>query len=162
MLRGTTLAVLLVGVGLMPVALRVADSPVPPKAEAAKEVGKGEATTATTELRDAWITMHTKIALLADERISSTDVSVKTQKGVIALHGTMASEQARQAAADIARTIEGAKKVTNGLVVVSTATRTAVDRQDDQIVTEVAKGITADASLKKAAVAVRAERGSSP
>lgn len=162
MVRGTTPAVLLVGVGLMPVAVRVADAPVPPKTEAAKEPGKGGATTATTELSDAWITMKAKFALLADERISSTDVRETTQKGVITLHGKVASKQAWQAAAGIARTIEGVKTVTNGLVVASTTARKAVHRQDDQIVKDVGKGIKADFSLKKAEIAVRAERGSSP
>ena len=48
--------------------------------------------------------------------------------------------------------------MTNGLVVAATAARKAVDRRDDQIV----KGINADSSLKKAEVAVCAERGSPP
>ena len=74
----------------------------------------------------------------------------------------MASEQARQAAVDIARTIRGVKKVTNGLVVPATAARKAVDRRDDQVVKDVGKGIKADSSLKKAEVAVCAERGSPP
>ena len=47
----------------------------------------------------------------------------------------------------------------NQLTVVSAAQRKRVDRQDDQIVTDVKKAITKDASLKKADIDVRAEKG---
>ncbi len=159
MLRRTTIAVLLVGLGLVPVAGRAADNSVSPKTEAATEAVKEAVHITTTEISDSWITMKTKIDLLADERVSSPDVSVKTVKGMITLHGKVASEQARQAAAEIGRKVEGATSVTNRLVVVATATRKAVDRQDDQIVTDVEKELKADSSLKKADIDVRADKG---
>ena len=55
-------------------------------------------TTATGEITDSWLTFKTKLALLADERISSTEVSVKTVKGVITLHGKVASAEEQKAA----------------------------------------------------------------
>jgi len=97
--------------------------------------------------------------LLADERVSSNEVSVKTVKGVITLHGKVASAEEQQAAEEIARTIEGQKKVVNQLTVVPTLERKRVDRQDDQIVTDVKTALTKDASLQKAAIDVRAEKG---
>jgi hyperosmotically inducible periplasmic protein len=115
--------------------------------------------TATREVTDSWLTFKTKLALLADERVSSNDVSVKTAKGVITLHGKVASAAEQQAAEEIARTIEGQKQVVNQLTVVPAAQRKMVDRQDDQIVTDVKQAITKDASLKKAAIEVRAEKG---
>ncbi len=159
MLRRATIAVMIVGLGVVPVAARAGEDPVPPKAESAKEAVKDAANTATTEISDSWITMKTKIALLADERVSSRDVSVKTQKGVITLRGKVGSEQARQAADEIALKIDGAKKVNNRMVVVSKATRKVVDRQDDQIVKDVKKRIKDDPSLKKADIDVRADKG---
>jgi osmotically-inducible protein OsmY len=116
-------------------------------------------TTATGEVTDSWLTLKTKLALLADERVSSNEVSVKTVKGVITLHGKVASAEEQKAAEEIALTIEGQKKVVNQLTVVPTAERKRVDRQDDQIVTDVEKALTKDARLKKTDIDVRAEKG---
>ncbi len=159
MLRRMIIAVMIMGLGVVPVAVRAVENPVTPMVESAKETVQGAANTAATEFSDSWITMQTKIALLADERVSSRDVSVKTQKGVITLRGKVKSEQARQAADEIALKIEGAKQVTNRLMVVSKATRKAVDRKDDQIVKDVEKQFKADPSLKKADIDVRADMG---
>ena len=115
--------------------------------------------TATGEVTDSWLTLKTKLALLADERVTSTDVSVKTVKGVITLHGKVPSAEEQKAAEEIALGIEGQKKVVNQLTVVPQAERKAVDRQDDQIVADVKKAITKDAALKKASIEVRAEKG---
>jgi osmotically-inducible protein OsmY len=116
-------------------------------------------TTATREVTDSWLTLKTKLALLADERISSNEVSVKTVKGVITLHGKVASAEEQKAAEEIALTIEGQKQVVNQLTVVPAAERKMVDRQDDQLVTDVKQGLTKDASLKKTDIEVRAEKG---
>jgi hyperosmotically inducible protein len=150
---------MIVGLGVVPVAVRAADESVGQKVDSATGAVKDTAKTAATGMSDSWITMKTKMALLADERVSSGDVSVKTQKGVIALHGKVASEEAKKAAEDIALKIEGAKTVTNRLVVVSKATRKVVDRQDDQIVKDVEKRIKEDSRLKKADIDVRADKG---
>ena len=132
-----------------------ASGPVASAEGTVKDAGK----TVTAEVTDSWLTLKTKLALLADERVSSNDVSVKTMKGVITLHGKVASAEEQKAAEEIALTIEGQKKVVNQLTVVPTAQRKMVDRQDDQIVTDVKKAITKEASLKKASIDVRAEKG---
>jgi hyperosmotically inducible protein len=126
---------------------------------AAQETVKAAGKTTAGEVTDSWLTLKTKLALLGDERVSSTDVSVKTVKGVITLHGKVASADERKAAEEIALKIEGQKKVVNQLTVVSTAQRKMVDRQDDQLVTDVKQAIKKDASLKKADIDVRAEKG---
>jgi osmotically-inducible protein OsmY len=126
---------------------------------AAQGTAKEAGTTATGEVTDSWLTLKTKLALLADERISSNEVSVKTVKGVITLHGKVASAEEQKAAEEIALTIEGQKKVVNQLTVVPAAQRKMVDRQDDQIVTDVKQAITKEASLQKASIDVRAEKG---
>jgi len=132
-----------------------ASGPVASAEGAVKDVGK----TVTREVTDSWLTLKTKLALLGDERVSSNEVSVKTVKGVITLHGKVASAEEQKAAEEIARTIEGQKKVVNQLTVVPTAQRKMVDRQDDQIVTDVKKALTKDASMQTASIAVRAEKG---
>jgi len=119
------------------------------------EAGK----TATREVTDAWLTFQTKLALFADERVRSGDVHVTTQRGVITLRGKVDSETEQQAAGEIAWTIEGARDVSNQLTVVPRAERKAVERQDDQIVKDVKRGIKNDARLKQARIHVRADEG---
>ena len=121
----------------------------------AKDAGK----TVTREVTDSWLTLHTKLALLADERVTSADVHVTTRRGVIALRGKVDSEAEQHAAGEIARTIEGARDVSNQLTVVPTADRQAVDRQDREIVSDVKQEIKQDARLKKARIHVRADEG---
>ena len=159
MLRRTTIAVMIVGLGVVPVAARAADKPAPSKTESVKKAVKDTSDTASIEMSDSWMTLKTKMALLADERVSSLDVSVKTQKGVITLRGKVENEGARHAAEEIALNIKGQKKVVNQLTVVPKAARKVVDRQDDQIVKDVEKGIKNDARLKKADISVRADKG---
>ena len=115
--------------------------------------------TATREVADAWLTFQTKLALFADERVRSGDVHVTTQRGVITLRGKVDSETEQQAAGEIAWTIEGARDVSNQLTVVPRAERKAVERQDDQIVKDVKRGIKNDARLKQARIHVRADEG---
>ena len=120
-----------------------------------KDAGK----TATREVTDSWLTLQTKLALLADERVSSGDVHVKTQRGVITLRGKVDSEAEQLAAGEIAGTIEGAREVSNQLTVVPQGERKAVDRQDHQIVRDVKDEIKSDARLKHARIHVRADGG---
>jgi hyperosmotically inducible protein len=148
MTRGMMLGVVVLSLGLFAAPGFAAESTV-------KDAGK----TATREVTDSWLTLKTKLALLADERVSSTDVSVKTVKGVITLHGKVASAEEQKAAEEIALNVEGQKKVVNQLTVVSTAQRKRVDRQDDQLVTDVKQAIKKDGSLKKADIDVRAAKG---
>jgi hyperosmotically inducible protein len=150
---------MIVGLGVVPVAARAADKPAPSKTESVKKAVKDTSDTASIEMSDSWMTLKTKMALLADERVSSLDVSVKTQKGVITLRGKVENEGARHAAEEIALNIKGQKKVVNQLTVVPKAARKVVDRQDDQIVKDVEKGIKNDARLKKANIDVRADKG---
>ena len=159
MLRRTTIAVMIVGLGVVPMAARAADKPAPSKTESVKKAVKDTSDTASIEMSDSWMTLKTKMALLADERVSSLDVSVKTQKGVITLRGKVENEGARHAAEEIALNIKGQKKVVNQLTVVPKAARKVVDRQDDQIVKDVEKGIKNDARLKKTNIDVRADKG---
>jgi hyperosmotically inducible protein len=129
-----------------------------PMASAERTVTNAGAT-ATREVTDSWLTLQTKLALLADERVSSADVHVTTQRGVITLHGKVDSAAEQKAAEEIALNIEGQKQVVNQLTVVSSARRKMVDRQDHQLVTDVKQAIRNEASLKKADIDVRAEKG---
>jgi hyperosmotically inducible periplasmic protein len=158
MLRNTMIAVG-VSLGLLAVPGFVAQGTAGGPVAAVERTVKhaGEAT--TREVTDDWLTLQTKLALLADERISSANVHVTTQEGVIKLRGKVDSAAEQQAAGEIARTVEGARDVHNQLTVVSREVRKRVDRQDHQIVTDVKRGIKGDSSLKHARIHVRADEG---
>ena len=125
----------------------------------AERTVKNAGETATREVTDSWLTLQTKLALLADERVSSTDIHVKTQRGVIALRGKVDSEAEQQAAGEIARTIEGAREESNQLTVVPQEDRKAVDREDRELMRDVKHEIKQDARLKRARIHVRADDG---
>jgi len=159
MARGTLIVVLVLSLGMLAApgfaAQGTASGQVASVEGTVNEAGK----TATREVTDSWLTLQTKLALFADERVSSGDVHVTTQGGVITLRGKVDSEAEQQAAGEIAGTIEGARDVSNQLTVVPRAERKAVERQDDQIVKDVKREIKNDARLKKARIHVRADDG---
>ena len=159
MARGMMIAVVALSLGLLAVpgfsAQETGSGPGASAERTVKDAGK----TATREVTDSWLTLQTKLALLADERVSSADVHVTTQRGVITLRGKVASAAEQQAAEEIALKIEGQKQVVNQLTVVSAVRRKMVDREDAQIVTDVKRALKKEASLKKADIDVRAEKG---
>ncbi|MBF8297687.1 MAG: osmY [candidate division NC10 bacterium] len=120
---------------------------------------KAKSTTqkAATGMSDSWVTAKTKIALFADDRVKVTQVNVDTSNGVVTLRGKVDSEQAKSAAADVAKGIEGAKSVKNELQVVAPAERKAVDATDDQITNQVKDRLSKDPHLKNADIDVRTD-----
>ena len=159
MVRETMIAVVVLSLGLLAAPGFAAQGTTSGTVAAAEGTVKDAGKTATREVTDSWLTLKTKLALLGDERVSSTNVSVKTVKGVITLHGKVASAAEQKAAEEIALKIEGQKQVVNQLTVVPTARRKVVDREDAQIVTDVKRALKKEASLKKADIDVRAEKG---
>jgi len=150
---------LVLSLGMLAIPALAAQRTVSGTVASAERAVTNAGATVTREVTDSWLTFQTKLALLADERVSSGDVHVTSQRGVIMLRGKVDSGAEQQAAGEIARTIEGARDVSNQLTVVPQAERKAVDRQDDQIVKDVKREIKNDARLKKARIHVRAEEG---
>ena len=106
---------------------------------------------------DSWITSKTKIALFADSRVQGRDVSVETMNGEVFLRGKIESEEAKSAAAEVTRGIDGVKHVKNDLQVVSASTRTAVTADDKVITRSVESRFSRDPELKK--IDVRTDAG---
>ena len=127
------------------------------KAETTKEKAKGAAESAKEGVSDTWITAKTKIALYADERVSGTQVNVDTHNGMVALRGKVDSADAKAAAEQVAKGVEGVKGVKNDLQVVAPAARKAVDATDKDIAKAVETRLHRDAQLKK--VDARADAG---
>lgn len=86
---------------------------------------------------DALVTMKAKIALMTTEGVSTTGLNVDTVKGVVTLHGKVATAAEKAKAETVARGIEGAKDVKNLLQVVPSPQRAVVERSDDLVKTGV-------------------------
>jgi len=70
---------------------------------------------AAVVLDDAAITTKVKSALIADSRLSGLSIDVDTTKNIVTLRGTVASDELRRHAEDVARKIEGVTDVKNDL-----------------------------------------------
>jgi hyperosmotically inducible protein len=106
---------------------------------------------------DTWITSKTKMALYADDRVKGRDVSVETMNGEVYLRGKVESEEAKTAAAEVTRGIEGVKNVKNDLQVVPASSRKAVTADDKAITKSVEARLSKDPDLKK--IDVRTDAG---
>ena len=82
---------------------------------------------------------------------------IETVNGEVFLRGKVDSDEAKTAASDIAKGVEGVKNVKNDLQVVAPAARKAVQANDKQITKAVETSFAKDAQLKK--IDVRADAG---
>ncbi|HSL49180.1 MAG TPA: BON domain-containing protein [Candidatus Deferrimicrobiaceae bacterium] len=127
------------------------------KMEDAKDKARTMTQDAKTAVSDSWITSKTKIALFADERVKGTQVSVDTMKGgVVHLRGKVDSAEAKAAATEIVKGIEGVQSVKNDLQVVAPANRKMVDAKDEDIEKAVETRLSRDAQLKSVDVRIDA------
>ena len=82
----------------------------------------GCASTATTEstgeyIDDSVITTKVKAAIFNEPTLKSTEINVKTFKGIVQLSGFVSSQADISRAMEVAKTIVGAKFVRNSLYV---------------------------------------------
>ena len=106
---------------------------------------------------DPWITMKTKIALMTTEDVSTKDLNVDTVKGVVTLHGMVATDAEKVKAEEVAMKVGGVKAVKNLLQVVPSAKREIVERADAAIKDSVEAAFKAnhritDSGIKVASV----------
>lgn len=66
---------------------------------------------------DAMITTKINSAILADSKLSLSDITVITFKGIVQLSGFVNSASVVDRAVQVARTVKGVKAVNNSLVV---------------------------------------------
>ena len=131
------------------------------KAPSTMDKVENKAKKATQEVEgatsDSWLTSKTKIALFADDRVKGREVRVDTVNGEVFLRGKVDSEEAKTAAADVAKGIDGVKNVKNDLQVVAPGARKTVQANDKQITKAVETSFGKDAQLKK--IDVRTDAG---
>jgi osmotically-inducible protein OsmY len=108
---------------------------------------------------DAWITTKAKIALITSDDVSAMNVNVDTVEGMVTLHGTVPSEQAKQSATAVAKQVEGVKDVRNLLQVVKDEMREKVEATDEIIAENVEKALENDRSLQSSNISVESVNG---
>ena len=129
------------------------------KAGETKDKAKSVTQEAKTGVTDSWITSKTKIALFADDRVKGRQVHVETQNGTVMLRGKVDSNDAKAAAAEVAKGVEGVKSVKNELQVVAPTERKAVDADDKQITKSVEDRFKQDPELKNAKIDAQVNAG---
>lgn len=83
-------------------------------------------TACETKVDDAMLTAKIKTQMTADGRVSPTRVNVDTLNGVVTLKGEVPTQQEKDAAEAVARSVTGVKRVDNQLVVNAAAAGTGV------------------------------------
>ena len=114
---------------------------------------------AKTGMSDSWMTSKTKIALFSDDRVKGRQVHVETKDGVVYLRGKVDSSEAKAAATDVAKGIDGVKNVKNELQVVAPGARAAVEADDKQIYKNVEQRFKQDPQLKNAKIDAKVDGG---
>lgn len=156
---GFTIAALVAAGGAPAYAQSTTTEKMERKGDEAKDKAKSITQEAKTGLSDSWITSKTKIALFADERVKGRQVHVETQNGVVMLRGKVDSNEAKAAAADVSKGIEGVKDVKNELQVVAPSERAAVNADDRQISKSVEDRFKQDPQLRNAKIEAKVNAG---
>ena len=113
-----------------------------------EQKARGAAADTKTGISDSWLTAKTKIALFGDDRIRGGQISVGTVNGAVSLRGKVDSDNAKAAAASVARAVDGVKSVRNDLRVVPAGDRKGIDASDADITRQVERRLAKDAQLK--------------
>ena len=136
---------------------------------AAAEARKDSATLGAA-LDDTGITAKLKSRLASDARLEGSDISVETNNGVITLSGTARASAAKEAAEELARTVEGVKGVDNRITAptaldtfVNDADKVAENAgeaiTDTVITTRLKAALIADETTKGTAINVSTQDG---
>jgi hyperosmotically inducible protein len=119
-----------------------------------------------TALGDAAITAKVKAKYLDDKRLKNTDISVTTANGVVSLTGTVPTSEAKDAAEELARSVDGVLNVSNDIEAPTVAskiekkTKRAAKKtervvSDSWITTKVKSALLADSATKGFKISVK-------
>jgi hyperosmotically inducible protein len=104
---------------------------------------------------DNWITMNTKMRLLADRNVPALEISVDTYRGNVTLFGIVPTAQARAAAESATKKIDAVVSVNNELQVVTAVQKEWVDAKDDIVERSVKLALKGRPELRKVDVSVK-------
>ncbi|PTU30482.1 BON domain-containing protein [Stenotrophobium rhamnosiphilum] len=120
----------------------------------------------STAISDAAITTKVKAKYLEDKRLKDSDISVTTANGVVSLTGTAPSSEAKSAAEEVAKTVEGVLNVGNDIQTpsltsqVEKKTKRAAKKtervvSDSWVTTKVKSALLADSVTKGFKISVK-------
>ena len=108
---------------------------------------------------DTWITTKVKLALIADNRTSGFATDVVTQNQAVTLSGKVDSNEAKEAANEVVKGIEGVRSVNNQLQVVPEEKRQEVNAKDEKINDEIEKLLNSHPDLQDLVLSVDSNAG---
>ena len=108
---------------------------------------------------DLWLSMETRLRLLADPRTPALDVNVDCRDHIVTLFGTVPSRAAKRAAEEDARAVPGVWGSKNELQVVPEARRVTGEAKDAELQEKVSKAIHARPEMKRASIHVAVRNG---
>lgn len=104
---------------------------------------------------DPWITTKVKMSLLTSDQVDGLDVNVDTTNGRVTLHGTVDSSAEKQAAAMLARDVDGVREVRNLVQVVASGEQPQVAVDDQKLAEQVRARLEADEALSDSTIEVK-------
>ena len=108
---------------------------------------------------DAAITAKVKTALAADPTAKAYQINVDTNQGVVQLNGFVDSADGKQAAARVARSVDGVTRVDNNLEVKEGERTLGAAVDDAKIATQVKTALAADSNTKAYQIKVDVNQG---
>lgn len=126
-------------------------------AEIQKERGVAGATTGGVS--DVWLTSAVKLRLLADERVPGMDINVDTTRGAVTLFGIVPTAEAKAAAEQDAKKVDGVKSVKNALQVVPAEKQEQVAAKDEELEEKVEQKLAQSDTLASADLDVEVKNG---
>jgi hyperosmotically inducible protein len=80
--------------------------------------GRSSAVVSADKQRDAAITAEINRQFVRDEHISAFDVRIDSRNGIVRLSGQVRNRKAEQRAIDLARSVEGVRRVESFLTII--------------------------------------------
>ena len=108
---------------------------------------------------DSWIALKTKLALVANSPTSGYETDVDVKEGVVTLTGKVDTNEAKTAAEQVARKVDGVRNINNQLQVVPEARRQEVNATDSRIKDEIQKLLDSDPKLQNLSLSVDSNAG---
>ena len=107
-------------------------------------------------LSDSWLTLQIHSRFVPDDALENSDIDVDTNRGLVTLHGTVATQLARERAAAIAAATDGVTSVKNNLRV---ARASAGRMQDGWVKAKIAAQLVAESALDNSDIDIDVGRG---
>jgi hyperosmotically inducible protein len=115
--------------------------------------------TAGEQIDDSVLTGKVKAALVASPETKARQIDVETFRGTVQLNGYVDSQDSKDAASRVAKSVTGVQKVENNLSI-QESTRTAGEVVDDSMLTaKVKAALIADPTVKAHEVNVETREG---